>query len=93
MALKEEKGNTMLSEAETEKLVIKLLKENKTYREITRLAGQNPKQISNIKKKMVGKDCQPSVRIKSYQMFEEKKQPIDVAIELQIDNLEDFEVL
>ena len=72
MALKEEKGNTMLSEAEKEKLIIKLLKQNKTYREITHLAGANPKQISNIKKKMKGEDCQPNVRIKSYQMFEEK---------------------
>ena len=88
MAVKEEKGNTLLSDAEKEKLIIKLLKQNKTYRQITHLTGANPKQISDIKKKMKGEDCQPNIRIKSYQMFEDKKQPIDVAIELQIDNLE-----
>jgi hypothetical protein len=74
--------------AEKEAFIIRLLKEGKTYPEIAKLAHASFTQISDEKKKLEGEGCQPSVRIKSYQMFEEKKQPIDVAIELQIDNLE-----
>jgi hypothetical protein len=78
----------MLTKAEKEALIIRLLKEGKTYPEIAKLAHASYTQISDVRKKLEGEDCQPNVRTKSYQMFEEKKQPIDVAIELQIDNLE-----
>lgn len=84
MSVKEEKGNSMLSDAEQEKLVIKLLKENKTYRQITQIAGANPKQISNIKKNFKGIKNQPPVNIQAFKMFEEGKRPIAVAIAIEI---------
>ncbi len=47
MTSKEEKGNSRLSKEEKEKLVLKLLKENKTWRQITHLGGVSPNFISN----------------------------------------------
>jgi transposase len=78
----------MLTKAEKEALIIRLLREGKNYKEITKQAHASCTQISLIRKKIEGEDSEPNVRTKSYQMFEEKKQPIDVAIELQIDNFE-----
>jgi len=85
MALTEKKGNSRLSKEEKEKLVIKLLKENKTYREITHLAGVSPNFISNTIKKSEGVESQPPVNIQAIKMFEEGKRPVDVTIALQID--------
>ena len=54
MASEEEKPKSMLSKEEQKILIIKYLKERKTYREITRLTHANPTQIRNIKKEMEG---------------------------------------
>jgi hypothetical protein len=84
MSSKEEKGNSRLSKEEKEKLVLKLLKENKMNREITHLAGVSPNFISNTIKKSEGVENQPSINNQAFKMFEEGMQPINVSIGLQI---------
>ena len=84
MTSKEEKGNSRLSKEEKEKLVLKLLKENKTWRQITHLAGVSPNFISNTIKKSEGVESQPPINIQAIKMFKKGMQPDDVTIALQI---------
>ena len=84
MAVKKEKGNTTLSDAEKEKLIIKLLSENKSWNKITQLLHVSPNTISNVNKKNKGIKNQPPVDIQALKMFEDGKQPVDVCIALQI---------
>ena len=78
----------MLSKIEKEKLVIQLLEEEKSQREISKIAKVNFTFISNIRKKLEGNNSQPTTRIQSYMMYKDKKEPIEVAITLDIDNVE-----
>jgi transposase len=78
----------MLSRKEKEKLVIQLLEEEKSQREISKIAKVSFTFISNIRKKLEGNNSQPTTRIQSYMMYKDKKEPIEVAITLDIDNVE-----
>ena len=78
----------MLTRKEKEELVIKLLQEGKTYKEIAKEAHVSLTLIGSLRKKIEGDDNQPSIRNRAYRMFEDKKQPIDVAIAFNIDDVE-----
>ncbi len=79
----------MLNRKAKEELIIKLLEEGKTYKEISKEAHASFSEISRINKTLNGEDSRPSIQNQAYKMFqEEKKRPIDVAIALQIDNME-----
>ena len=78
----------MLSKLEKEKFVIQLLEEEKSQREISKIAKVNFTFISNVRKKLEGNNSQPSTRIQSYMMYKDNKEPIEVAITLDIDNVE-----
>ena len=78
----------MLSKLEKEKLVIQLLEEEKSQREISKIAKVNFTFISNIRKKLEGNDSQPTTRIQAYKMYADNEEPIKVSIALEIDNLE-----
>ena len=79
----------MLNRKEKEELIVKLLEEGKTYKEISKEAHASFSEISRINKNLNGEVSEPSIQNQAYKMFqEEKKRPIDVAIELQIDNIE-----
>jgi len=79
----------MLNRKEKEELIIKLLEEDKTYKEISKEAHASFSEISRINKNLTGEVSEPSIQNQAYKMFqEEKKKPIDVAIALQIDNVE-----
>lgn len=64
-----------------------MLEEEKSEREISKIAKVNFTFISNIRKKLEDNISQPS-RIQAYKMYEDKKEPLEVAIALQIDNTE-----
>jgi len=79
----------MLNRKEKEELIVKLLEEDKTYKEISKEAHASFSEISRINKNLNGEVSEPSIQNQAYKMFqEEKKRPIDVAIALQIDNIE-----
>ena len=79
----------MLNRKEKEELIIKLLEEDKTYKEISKEVHASFSEISRINKNLNGEVSEPSIQNQAYKMFqEEKKKPIDVAIALQIDNVE-----
>ena len=62
-------NNIMLSRQEKEKLVIQLLEEEKSQREISKIAKVNFTFISNIRKKVEGNNSQPTTRIQAYKMY------------------------
>lgn len=73
-----------LSRKEKEKLVSDLYyKQNKTYREITEIAGTYPREIKAILNKADPSRSQ-SVSSQAYQLFSENKTVIQVAIALDI---------
>ena len=74
----------MLSRQEKEKLVIKLLEEEKSQREISKIAKVNFTFISNVRKKLEGNNSQPSNQTKAYEMFVEGNKPVNVSITLDI---------
>ena len=79
----------MLNRKEKEELIVKLLREDKTYKDISKVAHASFSEISRINKNLNGEVIEPSIQNQAYKMFqEEKKRPIDVAIALQIDNVE-----
>jgi hypothetical protein len=71
-----------------EELIIRLLKEGKTYKQIANEAHASPNQITSINRRLEGNTTEPNTRNKAYVMFKEGKNLIDVAIALQIDNIE-----
>lgn len=74
---------------EKEELVTRLLKEGKTFKEISQLAHVSYSPISTINKKLQGNLSEPNVRNQAYKMFHEQgKTPIEVAIAFRIDNVE-----
>ena len=78
----------MLNRKEKEELIIKLLEEGKTYKEISKEAHASFSEISRINKILNGEDSRPSIQNQAYKRYLDGKRPIDVAIELQIDNIE-----
>ena len=74
----------MLSKEEKERLIIRLLKKNKTYRKIAHLTNANPPQIFSIKKKLEGEEHQPNMNIRAFELFEQQNQPVDVTTALRI---------
>ena len=72
----------MLSRQEKEKLVIQLLEEEKSEREISKIAKVNFTFISNIRKKLEGNDSQPSIKDSSVQDVSDNEEPIEVSIAL-----------
>ena len=83
----------MLSRQEKEKLVIQLLEEEKSQREISKIAKVNFTFISNVRKKLEGNDSQPSLRIQAYQYVFRKEEPINVSITLDMPYVETIEVV
>ncbi len=79
----------MLNRNQKEELIVKLLEENKTYKEISKEAHASFSEISNINKKLQGEDSESaSTRNQAYKMYVAGKKPIDVAVKMQIDNVE-----
>jgi hypothetical protein len=81
----------MLNRKEKEELIIKLLEEDKTYKEISKEAHASFSEISKVNKELQGdfdESESASTRNQAYKMYLEGKRPIDIAIELQIDNVE-----
>ena len=78
----------MLNRKTKEELIIKLLEENKTYKEISKEAHASFTEITRINKNLNGEDSGPSIQNQWYRMYLDGKRPIDVAIELKIDNVE-----
>ena len=74
----------MLSRQEKEKLVIQLLEEEKSEREISKIVKVNFTFISNVRKKLEGNNSQPSLRIQAYRMFSEGNKPVNVSITLDM---------
>jgi hypothetical protein len=73
---------------EKEELIIKLLKEGETQKQILVEARTSPNQVTAIRRRLEGDTDEPSIRNQAYIMFKEGRKPIDVAIALQIDNAE-----
>jgi hypothetical protein len=79
----------MLNSKEKKEFITKLLKEDKTYKEISKEAHASFSEISKVNKELQGDDSESaSTRNQAYKMYLSGKKPIDVAIELQIDNVE-----
>ena len=79
----------MLNRKEKEELIVKLLEEDKTYKEISKEAHASFSEISSINKKLQGDDSESSsTRNQAYKMYLSGKRPIDVAIKMKIDNVE-----
>jgi len=81
----------MLTRKQKEELIIKLLEEGRTFKEISKIAHASYSQISQINKRLQGDDSQPNIRNQAYRMYNENKDadPISVAaIALQIDEAE-----
>lgn len=77
----------MPTREEKKELIIKLLGENKTYKEISQEAHASFSEISSVNMKLQGDDSESSTRNQAYKMYVAGKKPIDVAIEMQIDNV------
>lgn len=65
----------MLSKLEMDNEIIRLLKEGKTDREISKILHVSPTQISAAKKKFEGTNTEPSFQTKAYRMFLKGKGP------------------
>ncbi|MGZ5509564.1 MAG: helix-turn-helix domain-containing protein [Nitrososphaeraceae archaeon] len=85
----------MLSKFEKETLVIKLLKEGLTVREIAKEAHISPETIGEIRRRTLGesalytkKNKKLSKNAKALELFSKNKTPIDVSIELDFDPTE-----
>ena len=85
----------MLSKFEKETLVIKLLNEGLTVREIAKEAHVSPETIGEIRRRTLGesalytkKNKKLSKNAKALELFSKNKTPIDVSIELDFDPTE-----
>ena len=85
----------MLSKFEKETLVIKLLTEGLTVREIAKEAHVSPETIGEIRRRTLGesalytkKNKKLSKNAKALELFSKNKTPIDVSIELDFDPTE-----
>jgi hypothetical protein len=80
----------MLNRKQKEELVTQLLEQGRNNKEIMHEVHVSPNFITSIRRKFEG-DCesQPNIRNQAYTMYWEKgKKPIEVAIALNIDNVE-----
>ena len=66
-----------------EALVTALLEKGATYREITKQAGVSPNTIKAIANKK-GLDPNTSISSRAFELYVQKKSPLQVAIELNI---------
>jgi hypothetical protein len=80
----------MLTVKEKDELIVKLLEEGKTNKEILKEAHVSCSRITLIRKRLEGDSSEPSgsIRNEAYKMYLSGKRPIDVAIELKLDNVE-----
>jgi hypothetical protein len=78
----------MLTLKEKDELIVKLLEEGKTNKEILAEAHVSCSRVTKIRKRLEGDDGEPTTRNQAYKMYLDGKKPIDVAIELKIDNVE-----
>lgn len=80
----------MLSSKEKDELIVRLLEEGKTNKEILKEAHVSCSRISLIRKRLEGDASEPSssMRNQAYKMYDAGKKPIDVAIKMQIDDVE-----
>ena len=78
----------MLSMKEKDELIVRLLEEGKTNKEILKEAKVSCSRVTKIRKRLEGDDGEPTIRNQAYKMYLDGKKPIDVAIELKIDNTE-----
>ena len=74
----------MLTDEDKEKIVLELLAQDKTVREICKTAKVSPGTVSRIKKRIKANGMQSSIRTRAFKMFKRGKKPIDVAITLDI---------
>ena len=78
----------LLTKKEKEKLVINLAEKGHTTREIAKIAKISLREIGKILKKHNGKECfdeNLSISSKAFLMFKSGKDPLDVAIPLNLD--------
>jgi Helix-turn-helix domain len=74
----------MLTDEDKEKIVLELLAQDKTVREICKAAKVSPGTVSRIKKGIRTNGIQSSIRTRAFKMFKRGKKPIDVAIILDV---------
>lgn len=63
----------MLNRKEKKGLIVKLLEENKTYKEISKEAHASFSEISRINKNLNGEDSGPSIQNQAYKMYLKEK--------------------
>lgn len=69
---------------EKEKKVIELLEKNYTYSQIIKELHVSPTFIAMVKKEVTGEDRPLSLTSKAFKIFLEGKQPVEVAISLNL---------
>jgi hypothetical protein len=74
----------MLTDEDKEKIVLELLAQDKTVREICKTAKVSPGTVSRIKKGIRANGMQSNIRTRAFKMFKRGKKPIDVAITLDV---------
>jgi hypothetical protein len=75
---------------EKDELIVRLLEEGKTNKEILKEAHVSCSRVTKIRKRLEGDASEPSgdIRNEAYKMYLSGKRPIDVAIELKLNNVE-----
>jgi hypothetical protein len=97
--LEHTKYMTILTRQERERLVLDLYKQGKTYREISKEARISPRDIGVILNKTFAEKAeglkeqheeiqQISVSSQAYKLFSERKTPLEVAVELNLREIE-----
>ena len=59
----------MLNKKQKEELIVKLLEEDKTYKEISKEAHASFSEISRINKILNGEDSRPSIQNQAYKRY------------------------
>ena len=72
----------MLSMKEKDELIVRLLEEGKTNKEILKEAKVSCSRVTKIRKRLEGDDGEPTIRNQAYKMYLDGKKPIDVALPL-----------
>src|SRR5919106_4278070 len=73
-----------MDKKQKEALVLALLEKGETYRDIARKAGVSPNTIKAIANKS-GLDETTSISSRAYELYDRKKTPIEIAIELNLE--------
>jgi transcriptional regulator len=81
---------SVLNRKQKEKYAKKLLEEGKSWKEIAKIAHLSLRDIGKIDRKLKGKteSKSKSTRSRAYAMFSKDKEPIQVAIDLDISYIE-----